>query len=180
MSAAPPTQLLESYETARPLTIPAGTKTGRKFDTYGTVTASKPLTFTAPTVVWAVKKSSIPNQSGNWYFITVGAWKGYWILDMPGMSLGGPPPPIPTPIAVYNPQRTLYLAPGTYVGRRFSQYGVPAGSYTATITQASSAPTSRYSTLPGQTGNWYYITLGIWDTYWIKEGPGITLGGPRP
>jgi hypothetical protein len=179
VSGTPPTPALESYETARPLTMPAGTRTAYAFNTYGAVTSSKAISFSAPTVVWTVKKSGIPNQGGSWYYITVGAWKGYWILDQPGMSLGAPPPPLPTPIAVYDPPRTLYFAPGTYVGRRFSQYGVPAGTWTATITRASSAPTSRYSTLPGQTGNWYYIVLGIWDTYWIKEGPGITLGAPR-
>jgi hypothetical protein len=85
---------------------------------------------------------------------------------------------LPEPIAIYDPPRTLWFAPGTYTGRLFSAYGVPAGSHTHTLTKASSAPTSRYSTLPGQTGNWYYIVDGVWDTFWIKESAGTTLAPP--
>ena len=154
--------------------------TALKFNAFGDVTASKPLALPAPTVVWTTRKSAIPKQSGNWYYITVGTWNGYWLPEVPGASLGAAPPPLPDPVAIFNPVRTLNFAAGTYVGRRFSQYGVPDGTWTATLTRASWATTSRYSTLPGQTGNWYYIIDGIWDTYWIKDGPGITLGGPRP
>src|SRR4029077_14445951 len=116
-------------------------------------------------VGYTTKKSTILGQSGTWYFVSYGVWRGYWVRAVPGMGLGAPPPPLPTPIAIYNPARTLNLAPGTYVGRRFSAYGVPAGSYSYTLSTPSPAPRSRYSKLPGQTGNWYYIIDGVWRTY---------------
>jgi len=175
-SRTPP--VLEAYATARPLTIPAGTYVGRNFSTWGDVRSSRTSTVSSVTVVWTTQRSTIPKQTGHWYYVTVGAWEGYWILDTAGMTLGDPPPPLPEPIAIYKPPRTLWLAPGTYTGRLFSAYGVPAGSHTATLTKTSSAPTSRYSTLPGQTGNWYYIVAGVWDTYWIKESAGTTLAPP--
>jgi hypothetical protein len=175
ISAALPMPKFEAFATARPLSLPAGGKTAYKFSTYGRVTTQKPLTLAAPTVVWVTQRSAIPTQYGLWYYVTLGTWKGYWLLEMPGMSLGAPPPPLPVPIAIYNPPRTLRLAAGTYAGKQYSAYGVLAGSYTYTLSAASTAPTSRYSTLPGQSGNWYYIVDGVFESYWIKESAGTTL-----
>jgi hypothetical protein len=153
---------------------------GRKFSTYGDVTASLSRTVTAGSTVWTTHKSTIPKQSGNWYYVTVGVWEGYWFPESAGMTLGAPPPPFPTPIAIFNPTRTLSLAPGTYVGQRFSAYGISAGTWTATLTTTTSAPTSRYSTLPGQSGYWYYIVDGVFESYWIRESASTTLVGGLP
>jgi hypothetical protein len=175
VSPAPPTPVVEAFDTARPITVPAGTRTGRKFDAVGHFTASKQLILTGPTIVWSTQRSTIPGQLNRWYYITVGAWEGYWIQETPGVTLGAPPPPLPEPIAIYDPPRTLHFAAGTYVGRQYSAYGILAGTYSHTLTKSSTAPTSRYSMLPGQTGNWYYIIDGVWESYWIKESAGTTL-----
>jgi N-acetylmuramoyl-L-alanine amidase-like protein len=181
LSAAPSPQTRVGYETARPVSVPAGTYAGYRFDTYGNITASKSAALSAGSTIWATEKSTIPNRAGNWYYVTVGALEGYWVLEVAGMSLGAPPPPLPVPIAVYNPPRVLLISPGTYTGRRFSQYGINAGTYTATVTSADSAPTSRYSTLPGQSGNWYYMVDGTFESYWLLESPGLRLApGPSP
>ncbi|HTI29367.1 MAG TPA: N-acetylmuramoyl-L-alanine amidase [Methylomirabilota bacterium] len=177
--SSPPTPVVEEFDTARPVTLPAGVRTGYRFNVFGSVTGSKALTLTGPTVIWATKRSGIPNQGGRWYYVTLGAWSGYWILETAGVTLGAAPPPYPKPIAIYDPPRTLQLAPGTYVGYQYSRYGILAGSYSHTLTAPSSAPTSRYSTLPGQTGKWYYIVDGIWESYWIRESSGTTLA-PAP
>ena len=160
---------------ARPVTVPAGARTAYKFWGSGQVKTSKSLTLAGPTVVWATKRSAIPGQLGLFYYVTLGSWKGYWLLQTAGMTLGAPPPPLPVPIAIYDPPRTLRLAAGTYVGKQYSAYGVLAGSYTYTLSASSTAPTSRYSTLPGQSGNWYYIVDGVFESYWIKESAGTTL-----
>ena len=175
LGPAPPPTYLETYETARPLSVPAGTHIGRRFNTFGGVTASRTFTLASGSMTWTTQKGTIPGQSGSWYFVTSGVWRGYWLPAIAGMNVGPPAPPLPTPIAIYDPLRSLVLAPGTYVGKRFSNYGIPAGSYSYTLTRTSSAPTSRYSTLPGQTGRWYYIVDGVWDTYWIRESAGTTL-----
>ena len=179
LGAAPPEPALTTYETARPLSVPAGAYVGRKFNTHGVVTSSKSTSLPGGSTIWTTQRSTIPNQAGHWYYVTVGVLEGYWIAESAGMTLGAPPPPFPVPIAVYSPPRQVLIAPGTYVGRRFSQYGISAGTWTATLTTASSAPTSRYSTLPGQSGNWYYIIDGVFESYWLLEQPGITLA-PAP
>ena len=175
MSAAPATPAVEEFGMARPVTVPAGARTAYKFWGSGQVKTSKSLTLAGPTVVWATKRSVIPGQLGLFYYVTLGSWKGYWLLQTAGMTLGAPPPPLPVPIAIYDPPRTLRLAAGTYVGKQYSAYGVLAGSYTYALSASSTAPTSRYSTLPGQSGNWYYIVDGVFESYWIKESAGTTL-----
>ena len=181
LSAAPSPQTRVGYETARPVSVPAGTYLGYRFDTYGNITASESTTLSAGSTIWATEKSTIPNRAGKWYYVTVGALEGYWVLGVAGMSLGAAPPPLPVPIAVYSPPRELLISAGTYTGRRFSQYGINAGTYTATLTGPASAPTSRYSTLPGQSGNWYYIVDGTFKSYWLLESPGLKLApGPSP
>ena len=177
LSGALPSPTLEPYDTARPLTIPAGTYVGRKFNSYGDVTASKSYTLAVSSTGWTTQKGTIPKQSGNWYYITVGVWEGYWLPDSAGMSLGGPPPPLPVPIAIWNPPRTLTFAAGTYLGRRFSNYGISAGTWTATVSAGTSAPVSTYSTLPGQGGNWYYVIDGVFKGYWILESPSTHVAG---
>jgi hypothetical protein len=174
-SAAPLVPSLETFATARPLTVSAATYIGRRFNTYGAITASKSASVPAGSVLWTTQRSFIPANKGRWWYITVGPLRGYWIPEAAGITLGAPPPPLPEPIAVYDPPRTLQFAPGTYVGKQYSAYGILAGSYSATLTKYSSAPTSRYGPLPGQTGNWYYIIDGIWESYWIKESSGTKL-----
>jgi hypothetical protein len=174
-SAAPLVPGLDLFATARPLTVPAPTYIGHRFDPYGAITASISASVPAGSVLWTTQRSTIPANAGKWWYITVGPLAGYWIREAAGMTLADPPPPLPEPIAVYDPLRTLQLAPGTYVGRQYSAYGVLAGTYSHTLTAPSSAPTSRYASLPGQTGNWYYIIDGIWESYWIKESSGTKL-----
>jgi len=174
-SAAPLVPRLEPFATARPLTVPAATYIGRRFNTYGTITATRSASVPAGSVLWTTQGSTIPANTGRWWYITVGPLTGYWIPEAAGMTLGAPPPPLPEPIAVYDPPRTLQFAAGTYVGRQYSAYGVLAGTDSHTLTAPSSAPTSRYGPIPGQTGNWYYIIDGIWESYWIRESSGTTL-----
>ncbi|HET9496910.1 MAG TPA: hypothetical protein VFP83_01090, partial [Candidatus Limnocylindria bacterium] len=125
------------------------------------------------------QKSTIPTQSGNWYYITAGVWAGYWIQESAGTTLSEPPPPPPPPVVeTYDPPRTLYFAAGTYVGRQFNESGAITASKPYTLAAASGAPTSQKSTIPNQSGNWYYITAGVWADYWIQESAGTTLAVP--
>jgi hypothetical protein len=126
-------------------------------------------------------KSTIPNQPGNWYYVTAGVWAGYWIAEGAGITLGDPPPPPPPPaVETYDPPRTLSFAAGTYVGRQFNASGAIIASKPYTLAAASAAPTSQKSTIPSQSGNWFYITAGVWAGYWIQESAGTTLSDPPP
>jgi spore germination protein YaaH len=84
-----------------------------------------------------------------------------------------PPPPVSE---TYSPPRPLYFAAGTYVGRQFNAAGAITASLPYTLASGSNAPTDQKSTIPGQAGNWYRITAGIWAGYWIQESAGTTLG----
>ncbi|MEX0631217.1 MAG: hypothetical protein WEE67_09695, partial [Chloroflexota bacterium] len=143
----------------------------------GAITASLPYTLASGSNAPTNQKSTIPNQAGNWYFITAGIWAGYWIAESAATTLGDVPPPPPPPVVeTYDPPRTLYFAPGTYVGRQFSATGAITASLPYTLASGSNAPTNQKSTIPNQAGNWYFITAGIWAGYWIAESAATTLG----
>ncbi|MEX0631216.1 MAG: N-acetylmuramoyl-L-alanine amidase, partial [Chloroflexota bacterium] len=72
---------LETYNPARPLYFAAGTYVGRQFNAAGGIIASLPYTLGAASSAPTNQKSAIPNQAGNWYFITAGIWAGYWIAE---------------------------------------------------------------------------------------------------
>jgi hypothetical protein len=181
LGSAPPAPVAESYFPWRPLSFVAGAYVGYRFNTHGAVIASRPYTLATDSMAPTTEKSTIPNQAGNWYFITAGIWAGYWIQESAGTFLGDVPPPPPPPVVEnYDPPRPLYFAPGTYVGRQFSSNGAIIGSFPYTLATGSNAPTSQKSTIPNQAGNWYYITAGVWAGYWIQESAGTTLGDAPP
>jgi hypothetical protein len=169
----------EMYAAPQTLWFAPGTYVGHRFDATGAVTATKPYTLegtsSAPT---SMRAPAIPGQAGSWYYITAGVWAGYWIQESASTSLGMPPPPPPPPFGaeIYDPARTLWFAPGTYVGHTFDATGAVTGTKPYTLVGNSSAPTSmRAPAIPGQVGAWYYITAGVWAGYWIQESAGTTL-----
>ena len=168
----------ESYPYARPLSLAAGTYTGRRFSSTGTVTASKTATLGASSRTWTVQRSTIPNQPGTWYSVTAGLWDGYWIPQSAATTLGDPAAPWPEPIAQYSPPATVYLAPGTYTGRRFNAYGMVSQSLTYTVSSAAQVPVATVRTIPNQPGTWYYVTSGVWDAYWLPQTTGVSLQAP--
>jgi len=163
---------IATYNPVRPLYFAAGSYVGRRFNAAGTITASLPYTLSAASSAPTSYKSTIPNQSGNWYYITAGIWAGYWIQESAATTLGNAPP---APVAEsYFPWRPLTFVAGAYVGYRFNTYGAVIASRPYTLATDSMAPTTEKSTIPNQAGNWYYITAGIWAGYWIQESPGTT------
>ncbi len=176
LGPGPPEQTAESYLPYRRLGFAAGTYVGRRFNPYGAVIASKAYTLAANSFATTTEKSTIPNQSGSWYYVTTGVWDGYWIQESAGTVLGDPPPPPPPPVVEeYDPPRNLSFAAGTYIGRTFGSNGAFVAAKPYTLAAPSSAPTDMKSTVLNQSGNWYHITAGVWSGYWIQEGPGISL-----
>jgi hypothetical protein len=168
----------EQYPQPAPVTFAKGTYVGRKFDAWGSQLATKSGTLSATSTAPTSQQSPIPGQSGTWYLITAGLWAGYWIQDTAATSLGTPPPPPPAPIATYSPPQTLYFNAGTYVGKKFDAWGAVVATKSYTLAAHSGAPTSTYSTVTAQSGNWYLITAGVWSGYWIQETAGTTMTPP--
>jgi PKD repeat protein len=169
---------IETYNPTRPLYFAAGTYTGRQFNSSGGITASLPYTLYSPSSAPTNQKSTIPNQSGNWYYMTAGVWAGYWIQESSGTTLG-PAPPAQVAES-YLPWLPLRFDPGYYVGYWFNTYGAVTGSLGYSLGAESRATTTEKSTIPNQSGNWYYVTSGIWDGFWVQESPGVTLEIPGP
>lgn len=90
--APPPTwpAPLATYDPAATLSFASGTYVGRKFDSYGTVTASKSYTLGSASGAPTTEKRTVPNQAGNWYLITAGVWAGYYVPESAGTTLSGP------------------------------------------------------------------------------------------
>ena len=144
----------------------------------GGVTASKTYTPGRGLVGTHQPAGTVPGQAGAWYLVTAGVWAGYWIQESARTAVSaGPPDPA---AESYFPFRMLNFAPGTHVGRRFNTYGTVIASKSYTLAADSMAPTTEKSTIPNQAGNWYYITAGVWDGYWIQETAGTYLAAPPP
>lgn len=163
---------LETYNPARTLYFAAGAYVGRRFNAVGTITASLPYTLATASNAPTNQRSTIPNQAGNWYYITAGIWAGYWIQESAATTLGNA---LPAPVAEsYVPWRHLSFVAGAYVGYKFNTYGAVIASLPYTLATDSMAPTTEKSTIPNQAGSWYFMTAGIWAGYWIQESPGTT------
>ncbi|MGH2489003.1 MAG: N-acetylmuramoyl-L-alanine amidase, partial [Candidatus Limnocylindria bacterium] len=169
---------IETYNPTRTLYFAAGSYVGYQFNANGVVTDSRPYTLGSPSSAPTNQKSTIPNQGGNWYYMTAGVWAGYWIPESGGTTLG-PAPPAPAAES-YLPWLPLVFDPGTYVGYRFNTHGGVTASLPYTLGAEHRATTTEKSTIPNQGGNWYYVTSGVWDGYWIQESPGVTLEIPGP
>ncbi len=163
----------EVYNPPRQLTLAAGTHVGYRFNSSGTVIASLPYSLGSASSAPVNQRATVPNQSGNWYYVTAGVWAGYWMSASP--SAVGPAPPAVV-AASYRPWRPLTLAPGTYTGYRFDTYGNVTGSRAATLGGSAMVPTTEKSTIPNLPGSWYYVTAGTWSGYWIAEQAGTSLG----
>jgi hypothetical protein len=173
-----PATTVESFVPFRHLSLGPGTHVGRRFNTYGTVIGSRSYTLSGWSSAATTEASTIPRQSGTWYYVTNGVFDGYWIQDSANTELGPPPPPPPPPIETWDPPATLTFAPGTYVGHRFDAYGTVVARRPYTFQAASTAPTDTLSTIPSQSGEWYWILSGLWAGWWIPAGPGITIEEP--
>jgi hypothetical protein len=173
-----PDESVEAFVPFRALTLGPGTHVARRFNSYGTVIGSKSYTLAAWSGANTTEMSTIPHQSGNWFYVTNGVFRGWWIQESANAVLGPPPPPPPPPIATWDPPATLTFAPGTYTGYRFDAYGTTVATKSYTFSSPSTAPTDTLSTVHTQSGNWYWILAGGWAGWWVPEGPGITIQAP--
>ena len=91
LTGAPPARAAGSYDPWAPLYLAAGTYTGYRFNTWGNVTASASYAPSAATWVPTTERSTVPNQGGYWYYVTLGALRGYWIPESAATTLGSLP-----------------------------------------------------------------------------------------
>ncbi len=83
-------------------------------------------------------------------------------------TAGTPPPPSSGP-TTYSPPTQVIFKMGTHTGYKFSTTGGVTASKSFTLTKDSGAATSTRTPVANQSGNWLYITNGVWAGYWVRE-----------
>jgi hypothetical protein len=148
-----------------------GVSTGTMVLRRGTSIVSATVSYDASTLTARLRPSA-PLAPGTTYGMALSGS----IRDLGGASLAWVAWSFKTTSSeFYSPARSLSFAAGTYTGYRFSSTGAVLSHKTYTLARNSSAPTTRRAAIPGHTGGWYYISLGVWAGYWMHEGTGITL-----
>lgn len=66
---------------------------------------------------------------------------------------------------------------GTHTGYQFDGAGAVTSTKAYTLTRASGALTSQRTTVAGQSGNWFFVTNGLWAGYWVRESTQVYLAG---
>ena len=76
-----------TYEPPVRLTFQRGTHTGYRFDDAGRLLAERTVTLAGVSGANASRRSGIPNQYGDWFYVVNGAWAGYWMRASEVVSL---------------------------------------------------------------------------------------------
>jgi Subtilase family/Bacterial Ig-like domain len=146
------------------LQFAAGSHTGYRFGSNGSLTASKTATLSAPSGANVSARAMI---NGSWHhWVTNGIWAGYWMRETSrayvlGMRdhrdlLG----------------RTTRFASGTYVGHRWDSAAAVIGSRSGTLASSSGAPAMAWAIINGAPR--YLIGAGVWAGHWVPESTAVT------
>jgi hypothetical protein len=71
----------------------------------------------------------------------------------------------------------LTFKQGTHTAYRFDSVGRVTSIKTSTLAGDSGANTATRRLLPGQSGDWFYVTNGLWAGYWIRQSDALFLAG---
>lgn len=158
-----------SYDPPASLVFKAGTHTGYRFSVTGGMTALKTYTLGSNSGASTTTRTTLPNQSGTWFYVSSGVWAGYWIRESNVVWLASSPaPPAGPPNATYSPAVSLTFKMGTHTGYQFNATGGMTAQKTYSLTRDSGAPTSARSAITNQSGTWFYVTGGVWGGYWVR------------
>jgi len=158
-----------TYNPAAPVVFKMGTHTGYQFSSTGAVTASKSYTLVKDSGASTSTRRTISNQSGTWLYITNGVWAGYWMRESSVLYLKAAPISAPAaPNATFSPTVRLVFKKGTHTGYKLSASGAMTAQKTYTLLADSGANTSTRTTIPNQSGAWFYVTNGVWAGYWLR------------
>ena len=162
------------YSPAAQLDLGAGTNTGYQFTVAGTMVASKHATLAAPASVTTTMRRTIVNQAGRWYYVSSGAWRGFWLRESSAVMLAGGTIASQPEAQTFDPPATIAIRKGTHTGYRFDETGAMTAAKTTTVTYREASTTS-VQELPGQTGMWFRVTSGSWTGYWLRASDVVKL-----
>ncbi|MDP9467826.1 MAG: hypothetical protein M3P32_03690, partial [Chloroflexota bacterium] len=155
-----------------------GTHTGYTFNSAGAVTGTKSFTLANSSGAATSLRSTVPNQSGSWLYVTNGVWAGYWVRETAAFYLQSQPISYPATFsATFSPAASLIFKKGTHTAYQFGAGGVMTAQKTYTLTGNSGASTSQRSGITNQFGAWFYVTNGVWAGYWVRGSAFVYLAG---
>jgi hypothetical protein len=165
-----------AYWPAAELALGIGTNTGYKFTVGGSMVASKHATLSQPVTATTTLRRTIANQKGTWFYVASGTWKGHWLRASTAVGLSGATiASVPEP-ETFSPARTVAIRPGTHTGYTFNAAGAMTSAKTRTVGYRQ-ASTTELAELPGQSGQWFRVTSGIWRGYWLRASDVVKLPG---
>jgi hypothetical protein len=163
------------YEVPQVLVLEPGTNTRYRFSLDGSLRSEKTGTRDAQTVVSTTVRRTLPAQSGYWFYISDGAWSGYWVRESGAVHLADEgTASSTTDEQAFDPAATVRIRRGTHTGYHFADDGTMTAYKTATVSRRS-AEASELRRLPGQHGLWFHVTSGNWDGYWLRASDVVYL-----
>ena len=163
-----------AFVPSTPLSLGAGTNTGYKFTLDGKPTLARHGTLAAATTVATSLRRTIAGQSGAWFRVTSGTWKGYWLRESDAVMLPGGSVAAMESDQVFSPPARVGAKKGTHTAYTFDASGAMTGARTSTgLYREGNAAELR--ALPGQTGQWFRMTSGPWKGYWLRASTVVTL-----
>ncbi|HEX6474640.1 MAG TPA: Ig-like domain-containing protein [Candidatus Limnocylindria bacterium] len=162
------------YSPATELSLGRGSNSGYKFTLDGKPTASKHATITSAATAMTTVRRTIPGQSGTWFRVTSGKWKGFWLRESDAVVLAGGSVTSTGGDQVFDPVARVGIKKGTHTGYQFG----PAGEMLATRQSTGAyreGNAAELRALPGQTGLWFRMTSGTWKGYWLRASDVVFL-----
>jgi hypothetical protein len=165
---------ITAYDPVASLSLGVGTNTGYKLTLDGKPTASKHATLSVSATATTSTRRTIAGQSGTWFRVTSGTWKGYWLRESVAVSLAPMSATAAPQPQAFEPAALVTIRKGTHTGYTFGAAGAMTGSRTATGGKRSGYATELRA-LPGQTGLWFRMTSGTFKGYWLRASNVVSL-----
>ena len=155
------------YPEPQDLVLERGTNTRYQFTMTGQLRAEKSSTLSDARVMHTTAQRSLPGQTGRWFYVVDGSWAGYWVRESSAAHLDGGATAALSGTSSAEGGMTVRIRRGTHSGYVFDASGVMQAVKTKTLS-GRDAPADALTTLPGQTGEWFHMTGGGWNGYWLR------------
>ncbi len=144
----------------RPVRLEAGSHTGYRFSSTGSILATRSLGLSGPVTVSSDRRRTVPTRSGVWLRLTAGSLAGWEVRESLLAHVPGTVGSIP-----YSPAATVTFAAGRYLGYRFSSDTSLSTTKRGTLTATTTATATRRAIVNGRP----YVLMGSgsWSGYWM-------------
>ena len=164
-----------AYQPATSLSLGRGTNTGYKFTLDGKPTLSKHATLAAATTVLTSLRRTIAGQSGAWFYVASGTWKGYWLRESDAVAPRRVRWRPSSGDQVFSPPARVGAKKGTHTAYTFDASGAMTGSAHRPPAFIVRAMPTELRAHAGPAGQWFRMTSGPWKGYWLRASTVVSL-----